>query len=64
MKENMVGEICGTHGRGKEIVQGFDGKVRREDTTWKIKAYMGRWDQNGSQGDWLRKCRVDPVGTG
>jgi hypothetical protein len=23
-----------------------------------------RWDQNGSSGDWLRQCRVDPVGSG
>jgi hypothetical protein len=23
-----------------------------------------RWDQNGSYGDWLGECRVDPVGSG
>jgi hypothetical protein len=26
-----------TSGRGEERVQGFDGKVRRKDTTWKTK---------------------------
>jgi hypothetical protein len=25
---------------------------------------MGGWDQNGSHGDWLGECRVDPVGSG
>jgi hypothetical protein len=40
--------ICGTYGRGEECVQGFDVKARRKDTTWKTKAKMGGWDQNGS----------------
>jgi hypothetical protein len=38
---------------GEECVQGFDEKAIRTETTWKTKAYMGGWDQNGSQGDWL-----------
>jgi hypothetical protein len=38
MKENEVGGTCGTHGRGEECVQGFDGKARRKETTWKTKA--------------------------
>jgi hypothetical protein len=25
------------HGRGEECVQGFDGKARRKETTWKTK---------------------------
>jgi hypothetical protein len=25
---------------------------------------MGGWDQNGSWGDWLGECRLDPVGLG
>jgi hypothetical protein len=25
---------------------------------------MGGWDQNGSYGDWLGECGVDPVGSG
>jgi hypothetical protein len=29
---------CGTHGRGEECVQGFDGKARRKETAWKVKA--------------------------
>jgi hypothetical protein len=38
IKENEVGRTCGMHGRGEECVQGFDGKARREETTWKTKA--------------------------
>jgi hypothetical protein len=30
-----VGGTCGTHGRGEECVQDFDGKSRRKGTTWK-----------------------------
>jgi hypothetical protein len=26
-----VGEVCGTHGRGEKIVQGFSGKARRKN---------------------------------
>jgi hypothetical protein len=33
-----VGGTCGTHGRGEECVQGFDGKAIRRETTWKAKA--------------------------
>jgi hypothetical protein len=33
-------------------------RARRKETTWKTKAYMGGWDQNGSKGDWLGECRV------
>jgi hypothetical protein len=33
---------------GEESLQGFDGKARRKEATWKIKAQMGEWDQNGS----------------
>jgi hypothetical protein len=36
---------------GEECIQGFDGKARRKETTWKTKAYMGGWGQNESQGD-------------
>jgi hypothetical protein len=38
IKEDEVGRTCGTHGRGKECVQGFDGKARRKETTCKTKA--------------------------
>jgi hypothetical protein len=34
--------------KGEECVQGFDRKARRKETTWKTKAYMEGWDQNGS----------------
>jgi hypothetical protein len=53
VKANEVGGACGTHVRGEKSVQGFGGKVRREETTWKTKAYVGIWGQNGSLGDWL-----------
>jgi hypothetical protein len=49
---------------GEECVQGFDGEARRKETTWKTKAYMGGWDHNGSYGDRLGECRLDPVGSG
>jgi hypothetical protein len=29
----MVGEACGTHGRGQKSVERFGGKARREETT-------------------------------
>jgi hypothetical protein len=31
-----------------QIILGIDGKARRKETTWKTKALMGGWDQNGS----------------
>jgi hypothetical protein len=33
---------------GEECVQGFDGKARRKENTWKMKAWMGGWEKNGS----------------
>jgi hypothetical protein len=33
---------CGTHGRGEKNVQGFGGKARGKETTWKTKAYVER----------------------
>jgi hypothetical protein len=38
VKSNEVGGSCSTHGRGEESVQGFGGKARRKETTWKTKA--------------------------
>jgi hypothetical protein len=38
IRQNEVGEACGTRGRGEKIVQSFDGKARREETTQKTKA--------------------------
>jgi hypothetical protein len=38
IKKNGVGGTCGTHGRGAKSVEGFGGKVRRKETTWKTKA--------------------------
>jgi hypothetical protein len=35
---NEVGRACGTYGRGEKSVQGFGGKARRKETTWKTKA--------------------------
>jgi hypothetical protein len=33
IKENEVGGVCGTHGSGEKIVQGFGGKAGRKETT-------------------------------
>jgi hypothetical protein len=52
------------HGKGEECVQGFDGKFRRKEMTWKTKAQMGGWNQNGSYGDCLGEYRLDPAGSG
>jgi hypothetical protein len=38
VKANEVGGACSTHGRGEKCVQGFGGKARRKETTWKTKA--------------------------
>jgi hypothetical protein len=38
VKANEVGRSCGMHGRGQKSVQGFGGKARRKETTWKTKA--------------------------
>jgi hypothetical protein len=38
VKANEVGGACGTHGREEKSVQGFGGKARRKETTWKTKA--------------------------
>jgi hypothetical protein len=31
-----------------KVFQGFGGKARRKETTWKTKALVGRWNKNGS----------------
>jgi hypothetical protein len=38
IKENELGGTCGMRKRGEESVQGFGGKARRKETTWKTKA--------------------------
>jgi hypothetical protein len=38
-----VSGACGTHGRRKNIVQGFGGKAPRKDITWKTIAPMELW---------------------
>jgi hypothetical protein len=35
-------------GEEKKNVQGFGGKARRKEITWKIQGLMGEWDQNRS----------------
>jgi hypothetical protein len=37
-QDNILDMACGTHGRGEKSVQGFGGKARRKETTWKTKA--------------------------
>jgi hypothetical protein len=38
VKANEVGGACGTNGRGDKSMQGFGGKARGRETTWKAKA--------------------------
>jgi hypothetical protein len=38
VKANEVGGACSTYVRGEKSVQGFGGKARRKETTWKTKA--------------------------
>jgi hypothetical protein len=38
MKANEVDRACGMHGIGEKTEQGFGGKARRKEITWKIKA--------------------------
>jgi hypothetical protein len=59
-----VGETCGTHGRGEETVQGFGGKARRKETTWKTQDVDGRIESEWILGRLAGECRVDPVGSG
>jgi hypothetical protein len=54
VKANEVGGACGTHGRGEKSVQGFGGKARWKESTWKTKAR--RWE-DGIRMD-LRGSRV------
>jgi hypothetical protein len=57
VKANEVGGACGTHGRGEKSVQGFGGKTRRKETTWKMGSewILGRLAWGVSIGfDWLR----------
>jgi hypothetical protein len=37
VKANEVGGAYSTRGRGEKSVQGFGGKARRKETTWKTK---------------------------
>jgi hypothetical protein len=57
-----VGKTCGTHGRGEKIVQGFGGKARRKETTWKTRC---KWE-DGIRMD-LREtgwgCGLDSTGS-
>jgi hypothetical protein len=41
VKGDEVSWACGTNRKGKESVQGSDGKARRKETTWNAKAWMG-----------------------
>jgi hypothetical protein len=33
-----MGRSCGTRGKGEKHEQGFGGKARRKETTWKTEA--------------------------
>jgi hypothetical protein len=61
IKENEAGGAWGIHGRRQKVVQGFGGKARRKETTWKTRR---RWKDDirndlgeigwGSGFSWLR----------
>jgi hypothetical protein len=38
VKENEVFRACGTHAKGEESMEGFDGKARRKEITRKTEA--------------------------
>jgi hypothetical protein len=38
VKAKEVGGVCSTHGSGEKCVQGFGGKDRRKEITWKTNA--------------------------
>jgi hypothetical protein len=40
-----VGHVAGEE---RKVYKVLVGKPRRKETTWKTKAYVGRWDQNES----------------
>jgi hypothetical protein len=48
-----VGRVCSTHGRGEESVQGFWWESPKETGHLEDQGVGGKWDQNGSWGDWL-----------
>jgi hypothetical protein len=45
LSQNIIRQIKSRRmrwaGRGMKCVQGFGGKARRKETTWKTKAYIG-----------------------
>jgi hypothetical protein len=43
MKENEVGGSCGTHGRGKKNIEGFDGKARRKKSFERPRSRWKEW---------------------
>jgi hypothetical protein len=59
-----VGGACGTHGRGEKSVQGFGGKVRRKETTWKTKAWVGKGIRMDLREIGLGGCGLDSTGPG
>jgi hypothetical protein len=59
-----VGGACGTHGRGEKSVQGFGGKPRRKETTWKIKAQVEKMGSKWILGRLAWGCGLDSTGSG
>jgi hypothetical protein len=54
---------CGTHGRGKESVQGFGGKAQRKETTRKTQGIDGRMDSERILGRLAEGCGLDLTGS-
>jgi hypothetical protein len=63
---NEVGETCGRHGSGQECVQGFGGKARRKETTWKTKdgIRMDRRETDWWSVEWIQLAQDEPSGSG
>jgi hypothetical protein len=48
----------------RESVQGFSGKSRGKETSWKTKGYVGRWSHKGSWGELFGGCGLNWTGSG
>jgi hypothetical protein len=51
-----MGGTCGTHGRGEEYVQGFDGKARMKETRrrWEDEIRMDLREIGWGSVDWIQ----------
>jgi len=57
--KNEMGAACGTYGRQERYMQGFGGKTRGNETTWKSKTYKGGQYVKGSSRSGMRRHGPD-----